>query len=66
MPCPPGHKHWHSATAITAMTHIAVTEALDGKNVTWMEKVSDAEYLAGRGQINRNRVLLRTLHNHDI
>jgi len=45
--CPPGHKHWHGATATTAMTHIAIQEALDGKNVTWMEKVSDEEYLAG-------------------
>ncbi len=45
--CPPGHKHWHGATATTAMTHIAVQEALDGKNVIWMEKVTDEEYLAG-------------------
>jgi len=45
--CPPGHKHWHGATATTAMTHIAIQEALDGKNVTWMEKVTDEEYLAG-------------------
>ena len=29
------------------MTHIAIVEALDGKNVEWMEKVSDEEYLAG-------------------
>ena len=29
--CPPGHKHWHGATPTTAMTHIAVQEALDGK-----------------------------------
>src|SRR6266581_8825547 len=27
----PGEKHWHGATATTAMTHIAVQEALDGK-----------------------------------
>jgi quercetin dioxygenase-like cupin family protein len=45
--CPPGHKHWHGASPTTAMTHIAIQEALDGKNVEWMEKVSDAEYLAG-------------------
>jgi len=45
--CPPGHKHWHGATATTAMTHIAIQEALDGKNVNWMEKVTDEEYLAG-------------------
>src|SRR6267378_2354574 len=41
---PPGEKHWHGATATTAMTHIAVTESLDGKNVDWMEKVSDDQY----------------------
>ncbi|MCJ1961582.1 MULTISPECIES: cupin domain-containing protein [Novosphingobium] len=41
---PPGEKHWHGATETTAMTHIAVTEALDGKAVDWLEKVSDAQY----------------------
>ena len=45
--CPPGHKHWHGATSTTAMTHIAIQEALDGKNVEWMEKVSDEDYLNG-------------------
>lgn len=45
--CPPGHKHWHGATATTAMTHIAVTEARDGKNVVWLEHVTDVEYFAG-------------------
>jgi quercetin dioxygenase-like cupin family protein len=44
--CPPGHRHWHGATPTTAMTHIAVQEALDGKVVEWMEAVSDAQYLA--------------------
>ena len=41
---PPGEKHWHGATPVTAMTHIAITETLDGKNVDWMEKVSDDQY----------------------
>jgi quercetin dioxygenase-like cupin family protein len=41
---PPGEKHWHGATATTAMTHIAISEALDGKTVDWMEKVSDAQF----------------------
>jgi quercetin dioxygenase-like cupin family protein len=41
---PPKEKHWHGATATTAMTHIAVTEWLDGKNVDWMEQVTDAQY----------------------
>ena len=40
----PGEKHWHGATAITAMSHIAIAEALDGKAVDWMEKVTDAQY----------------------
>ena len=34
---PPGEKHWHGASPITAMTHIAIQEALDGKAVDWME-----------------------------
>jgi quercetin dioxygenase-like cupin family protein len=41
---PPRLKHWHGATATTAMTHIAVQEALNGKMVEWMEKVSDEQY----------------------
>lgn len=44
---PPGQKHWHGATPIAAMTHIAVVEMLDGKSVEWMEKVSDEHYQAG-------------------
>lgn len=40
----PGEKHWHGATAATAMTHIAIAEALDGKSVDWMEQVSDEQY----------------------
>jgi quercetin dioxygenase-like cupin family protein len=44
--CPPGVKHWHGAAPTTAMTHLAVTGTLDGKNVTWMEKVSDEQYKA--------------------
>jgi len=41
---PPGEKHWHGATPNTAMTHIAVQEALDGENVDWLEHVSDEQY----------------------
>ncbi len=37
----PGEKHWHGATAATAMSHIAIVEQLDGKSADWMEKVSD-------------------------
>ena len=40
----PGEKHWHGATASTAMTHIAIQEQVDGKTADWMEKVSDEQY----------------------
>lgn len=40
----PGEKHWHGASPTTAMTHMAIAEALDGKVVEWMEHVSDKEY----------------------
>jgi quercetin dioxygenase-like cupin family protein len=41
---PPGLKHWHGASPTTAMTHIAIQESVGGKNVDWMEKVSDEQY----------------------
>jgi quercetin dioxygenase-like cupin family protein len=40
----PNEKHWHGAAPTTAMTHIAIQEALEGKAVEWMEKVTDEEY----------------------
>jgi len=40
----PGERHWHGASPTTAMTHIAIQEALDGKAVDWMEHVSDDVY----------------------
>jgi quercetin dioxygenase-like cupin family protein len=42
--CPPGHKHWHGATSSTGMSHIAVQEMLNGKNVEWLEPVTDDQY----------------------
>src|SRR4051812_44044182 len=42
--CPSNEKHWHGATATTAMSHIAIQESLDGKPVEWLQKVTDAEY----------------------
>jgi len=44
--CPPGVKHWHGASPDAGMAHIAVTGVLNGKNVDWLEKVSDEQYLA--------------------
>lgn len=40
----PNEKHWHGASPTTAMTHIAIQEALEGASVEWLEKVSDAQY----------------------
>lgn len=47
--CPAEHKHWHGATPHESMTHVAIQESLDGSPVTWMEKVTDDEYLAPLG-----------------
>jgi quercetin dioxygenase-like cupin family protein len=43
----PNERHWHGATPTKAMTHIAIREALDGRVVDWMERVTDKEYLSG-------------------
>ena len=43
----PGEVHWHGAAPETGMTHIAIQEALDGSNVTWMQHVTDEEYTGG-------------------
>ena len=46
---PPGVKHWHGATPAERMSHLAITEGLDGKLVDWLEKVTDEQYrVAGR------------------
>lgn len=47
--CPPGVKHWHGATATTGMTHIALTGVKDGKNVEWLEAVTDEQYKGSTG-----------------
>lgn len=44
--CPPGVKHWHGAAPTSSLTHLAVTGTADGESVSWMEKVSDAQYKA--------------------
>ncbi|MCL1121264.1 cupin domain-containing protein [Shewanella seohaensis] len=41
---PANVKHWHGATSITPMTHIAIQEANAGKVITWLESVSPAQY----------------------
>ena len=41
---PPGVRHWHGATATTGMTHLSITETVDGRNVDWMEPVAAEQY----------------------
>lgn len=43
---PPGEKHWHGAGPATAMTHVAMQEALDGRAVDWLEPVGEGDYPA--------------------
>lgn len=43
---PPNVKHWHGASPDAAMTHLAITEAVDGRSVEWMEAVGDSQYRA--------------------
>ena len=41
---PPGVKHWHGASSVTAMAHIAIAESVDGSPVAWLEQVDDSQY----------------------
>ena len=41
---PAGVKHWHGATDKAAMRHIAVSYMREGKNVDWLELVTDEQY----------------------
>src|SRR3954451_1124459 len=52
---PPGERHWHGATATTAMTHIAIQESIDGTAVEWMEHVSDEQYGIGASSRSSRR-----------
>jgi len=46
---PPNVKHWHGATTTNRMSHIAITNVVDGRNVDWLEQVSDVEYAGQPG-----------------
>ena len=41
---PPDERHWHGATATTAMSHIALQERLDGETVKWLDHVTEEQY----------------------
>src|SRR5205085_8340778 len=55
--CPPDEKHWHGATATTAMTHIAIVEQLNGKAVDWMDHVTDDEFATANAAIQNERTV---------
>lgn len=57
--CPPGVKHWHGAAPSSAMTHLAVTGAVNGKSVDWLEKVTDDQY-------NAHEPVARTSTEHPV
>lgn len=40
----PGVRHWHGATSDTSMTHLAISETREGRDVDWREPVSGADY----------------------
>lgn len=50
---PPGVKHWHGAAPSEPMTHVAIAESEKGKSVTWMEKVSEAQYANGSARASK-------------
>jgi len=60
--CPPDIDHWHGATPDAPMTHLVITGVLDGKNVIWKEKVTDAQYLGKFGSEGNNMDKHRALN----
>jgi quercetin dioxygenase-like cupin family protein len=41
---PENIEHWHGATAITKMVHIAITNFKEDIQVTWLQPVSEEEF----------------------
>ncbi|MGW0864093.1 (R)-mandelonitrile lyase [Streptomyces sp. NPDC002611] len=49
--CPPNEEHWHGATDIYLLAHIAiVTGDSTGDGTTWLERVTDEEYATALGK----------------
>lgn len=44
--CPPNTHHWHGATPTEELSHIAIGTNMQAGPVTWLEPVSDEEYLS--------------------
>ncbi|MEJ7558833.1 MAG: cupin domain-containing protein [Pedobacter sp.] len=43
--CLPNAEHWHGATPTRSMTHMAINPNTEKGIVTWLQKVTDLEYL---------------------
>ena len=45
--CPPGEQHWHGAARDSFMEHLAMLDHADdpATTTTWLEHVTDADYL---------------------
>lgn len=50
VPIPKDVEHWHGAAADSKFVHIAITNMMDGNNVTWTTPVIDQEYQSVQGQ----------------
>ncbi len=59
--CPKDVDHWHGATEEASMTHLVITGNLQGENVVWKEKVSDAQYHGNRQQVEKKATSLGAL-----
>ena len=42
---PENTEHWHGASVTTKMVHIAITNFKDDVQVTWLDPVTDEEYM---------------------
>jgi quercetin dioxygenase-like cupin family protein/alkylhydroperoxidase/carboxymuconolactone decarboxylase family protein YurZ len=42
---PGNERHWHGAAPDSAMSHVAISEPLNGSTVQWMEHVNEAQYI---------------------
>ncbi len=54
--CPPDVKHWHGAAPGQSMTHLVITGSKDGKGVTWMEHVTDEQYLGNYKEVEMTEI----------
>jgi quercetin dioxygenase-like cupin family protein len=59
--CPPAIAHWHGATPIDTMAHIAIGVNTQKGSVVWMEPVTDQEY--NINFINKSNSVIQPIKN---